>query len=383
MKYIKLVILVTILALLFFYAKSLNKPLVENGVFKPKETSEYSVVELLSGLDRPWGIAFLPNGQVIFTERSNTINILKDGEVSMLNGPPDTFVNGEGGMMGVATDPKFSENRHIYVCFNSTKYEGTPRVVVSRFDLDLENNELVNRLDIISDIPANPSGRHSGCQLEFGPDGYLWIGTGDTANQPEPQDPKSLGGKILRVDKDGNPVEGNLNGGFDPRVYSYGHRNIQGLGFFANNEYTGMLGVSIEHGPDRDDEVNLLVSGNFGWDPLPYYGEAVPMTDKNKFPDAVDALWESGYPTIAASGGTVINSSKWGKWQNSIAVAALKGSHILILKIDSSGQVLDSEEILKNDYGRFRTIREGLDGSLYLLTDNGQGNDKILLMTPR
>lgn len=344
----------------------------------------YEVKELVSGLDHPWGIDFLPAGDIIFTQRVNKITIISDSDLVEITPPEDTFVNGEGGMLDVVVDPEFSENSYIYLCFNSNNGDGgNPKVVVARFNLDLNDSKLTNRVDIIPDLPANPSGRHSGCRLEFDPEGYLWIGTGDTAQYEIPQDTKSLGGKVLRIDRDGNSVDGNLGGDFDSRIYSYGHRNIQGLGFFTNEPYKELIGISIEHGSDRDDEVNLLKKGNFGWDPLQNYGESVPMTDTVKFPDAIEAIWKSGYPTIAASGGTVINSDKWGDWQNSIVVAALKGSHVRVFQIDPDGKIVKEETILKNQYGRIRTVQESPDGKLYLLTDNGGEEDKILVLEPR
>jgi glucose/arabinose dehydrogenase len=342
----------------------------------------FEVTEVATKLEKPWDIDFLSNDRLIITEKINKLSIIESGKKIEVTPPQDTYVNGEGGLLAITLDPEYSENNYIYLCFNAKTDGNAAEMFVSRFELNEDAKNLENRVNIIEGIPANESGRHSGCRLEFGPDGYLWVATGDTAVQKEPQDPTSLGGKILRVDRDGNPAPDNLGENFDPRIYSYGHRNIQGLSFFTNTEYKNLLGISIEHGPDRDDEVNLLKKGNFGWDPLPYYGEAVPMTDLEKFPDAIEALWSSGFPTTAASGGTIINSDKWGAWKNSIAVANLKGSHLLIINITPEGKITETERLFHNEYGRLRTVQEGPDGALYILTDNGYGKDKVLKLTP-
>ena len=162
---------------------------------------------------------------------------------------------------------------------------------VTRWRVDETFTALTDRTDIVTGIPVNTDGqlgRHSGCRPRFGPDGYLWVGTGDAALGSVPQDPLSLGGKVLRITRDGAGAPRNPGAPLDPRIWSYGHRNVQGLAFRP----TDGLGVSVEHGPGTDDELNLLTEGNFGWDPVGAggsYDESGPMTDLGKFPDAVPA----------------------------------------------------------------------------------------------
>ncbi|HSE61204.1 MAG TPA: PQQ-dependent sugar dehydrogenase, partial [Candidatus Saccharimonadales bacterium] len=237
------------------------------------------------------------------------------------------------------------------------------------------------RTDIISDIPANQSGRHSGCRLAFGPDGYLWVGTGDAAQGDTSIQPKNLGGKILRVDRDGKAAVGNLAAPFDPRIFSYGHRNVQGLAFFAKPQ-NGVLGVSVEHGSSVDDEVDLLKQGNFGWAPLPGgYIENIAMTDKTRFPEAIDAIWSSGSPTQAPSGAAFLHGSQWKAWDGRLAVAMLKAKHLKILTITVQNKITAEEKILDAQFGRLRTAAQGPDGNLYVSTDNG-GDDQIIRVTP-
>ena len=193
-----------------------------------------------------------------------------------------------------------------------------------------------------------------------------------------PQDPTSLGGKVLRVDPvhrrgsaEANPLASS------PRVYSYGHRNVQGL---ALRPGTGQM-WAVEHGPRVDDEINLLVAGgNYGWDPVPGYNESVPMTDRVKYPDAVEAKWSSGSPTLAVSGGIFLEGKQWGVWEGRLAVATLRDSRLRLFEFTPDGdfvsQVIVAE--LDRSYGRLRTPMMGPDGALYVTTSNGRGRDRIL-----
>lgn len=348
-----------------------------------KEIPKYTAEIVTSNLSNPWDMVMLPDYSFIFTERNNKIYYFQNNQVFLLHSPADTYVSGEGGMLGLAIDPNYDANKFIYVCFNSN-INNLADLRVVRFNVNIESKSLTSRTDIVTGIPSNVSGRHSGCQLEFGPDGYLWIGTGDAANSTNPQDPKSLGGKILRVDKNGNPAENNLGGEFDLRVFSYGHRNVQGIAFFDLEKGFNAVGINIEHGSTEDDEVNPLFKGNFGWDPKPPYNESnVLMTDKLRFPDAVSSLWSSGSTTIATSGGTIIKGSQWGEWDQALAVGIQKEMKILIFEFNKDLSIKRISEILKKEYGRIRTVTQGSDGNLYILTDNGGAQDKIIKLMPR
>jgi glucose/arabinose dehydrogenase len=216
--------------------------------------------------------------------------------------------------------------------------------------------------------------------LAFGPDGYLWAGTGDNARGDTSIQPKNLGGKILRVDRSGAAAPGNLGGDYDSRIYSYGHRNVQGLAFFPSAK-NGVLGLSAEHGPTVDDEVNELRKGNFGWaPPAQGYDESVPMTDLTRFPDAISAIWSSGNPTQAPAGAAVIKGKQWKGWDGALAVAMLKGQHLKILRLDDKNKVIKEEKTLVDIYGRLRAVVQGPDGALYIGTSNG--NDEILKLSP-
>jgi glucose/arabinose dehydrogenase len=211
------------------------------------------------------------------------------------------------------------------------------------------------------------------------------VGTGDAAVGSVPQDPANLGGKVLRVNRRGAGVAGNPGGGLDPRIYTLGHRNVQGIAFRPGTDRP----FSVEHGPDRDDEVNRLVAGaNYGWDPSRggtqnSYDESVPMTDLQRFPDAVPAVWSSGSDTEAICGAAFITGEQWGQLQGLLAVAALAGSKLLLMRVDSQGNVTATGQLpqLDGSYGRLRAVRPGPDGALYVTTSNGD-NDKILKIAP-
>jgi glucose/arabinose dehydrogenase len=350
-------------------------------------TPPMTVTPLVTGLDHVWDIGFTPDGTMLYTERAGRISAFVGGQKRVLAAPADVVRIGEAGVMGVAIDPQFASNRYIYVCLASTLGEPVDDVRVARWRVDAGYTTLTGRVDIVTGAPFNVAagqqGRHSGCRPRFGPDGHLHVGTGDAASATVPQDPRSLGGKVLRVDRDGRAVAGNLGGPFDPRILSTGHRNVQGIAFRSSDG----LGVSIEHGPDRDDEVNLVVPGNFGWDPRhpsgsAAYDEGVPMTDLVKFPGAHRAVASSGWPTYAPSGASFVAGARWGAWNGVLAVATLKGRSLRIFDLEpTTGRLRDVGGAL-TAYGRLRSVTQGPDGNLYVGTSSGSGADRILRLAP-
>jgi glucose/arabinose dehydrogenase len=331
--------------------------------------SDLDVTPVISGLTNPWDIAWLPNGTVLVTERPGWLNVYVDGidQAPVVIEPGDLIANGEGGMLGLEVDPNFESNRYVYVCFCSTA-DGPADVRVVRYTFNTPIDSDPDRTDIVTGMPYS-TGRHSGCRPRFGPDGYLWVGTGDAAIGTTPQDDNSLGGKVLRIDRDGKAAPGNAGG----RVFSKGHRNIQGMAFRAADD----LGMSAEHGPSVDDEVNLLVAGNFGWDPVPGYNESVPMT----FDGAIEAAWSTGSSTLAYSGATFIEGAQWANWDGVLAVATLKATHLHIYFVDAAGNVTDGGRCIE-DEGRLRSPRMGPDGLLYVTTDGGGTSGAVLRVSP-
>ena len=333
---------------------------------------------LVDGLSRPWDLTFTPDETMLFTQRGGVLSArLTDGTVQTITADMSDFrASGEGGLMGIIVDPSFNSNRRFYTC----QTHMSPREVqVIAWTINADYTE-ATRVDdpLVGGISGG--GRHSGCRLRFGPSGYLWIATGDGTSGTVPQDLTALGGKVLRVNASngagapGNPFSSS------PLVYTYGHRNVQGL---ARRPVSCQM-WTVEHGPSTDDEINLLVSGgNYGWDPVPGYNEGVSMTDLTKYPDAVEAKWSSGSPTLATSGGIFLEGSHWGDWEGRFAVASLKDSTLRIFEFANDGafvnQVVVSE--LNGTFGRLRTPMMGPDGALFVTTSNGS-NDKILRVAP-
>lgn len=344
------------------------------------ETPTFSIETVASSLDRPWDVAFLPSDQLLYTERSGTLSTIQDGSKKTISTISDVKSSGEGGLMGLAVDAEFTDNRFIYTCYTTAT-----DVRVVRFKLSEDGTAVTDKLPIVTGIFSGKGSRHQGCRMAFGPDGYLWLGTGDAASagtSPQtPQDPKSLAGKIVRIDRDGNAASGNLAEPFDPRIYSYGHRNVQGIAF-PEAPIDGIIGFNAEHGSSVDDEVNALKPGNFGWDPdIAYTERDIPMTDKAKFPDSIDATWNSGSSTQAPSGLAAIKGTKWKAWSGALALAMQKTAHLKIIFLDQAGKFAKEERIL-TDKGRLRDVEQAPDGSLYVSTDNGSGKDEIIRLVP-
>lgn len=370
------------------------------------EVPALDIEVIADGLEHPWEIAFLDGGGALVTERPGRIVHLETLEpgtaVRRVDASlGDVYARGEGGLMGIAVHPLPPGAGPVQFTTCQAYAEGGRPVDVRlrAWELSPDAASAQQVRDTVTGLPLNPSGRHSGCRLTFAPDRTLLVGTGDTADGRLPQDLTSLGGKVLRVDATGGPVPaGNpFVDAADPAqrlVYSYGHRNVQGVAVrpgsagFPNAE-VGAQVVTAEHGPDRDDEINLLIrGGNHGWDPsrggtVGGYDESVPMTDLDRFPDAVAALWSTGAPTEAFAGADFLAGPQWGALDGALVVAELKASQVRAFTLDEDGAVIETWILPETDgtFGRLRAARLGPDGALYLTTDNGR-DDKVLRVTP-
>lgn len=345
------------------------------------EVPGLAVVPYVTGLSGPWDLGFTPDGSLLWTLKAGGFGIrLPNGTVRNLSTGSglDQLLNAsETGLMGVAVDPSFPSTRRIYAC-QGYQSGGITDIRVYRWTIDAGFTSATREPSpILSNFPVS-SGRHGGCRLRFDLDAQLYVSVGDAAIGTNPQSPDSLGGKILRVDRDGQPSAGNpyLGRAYpQPFIYTFGHRNPQGL---AAQPGTRTQMFSAEHGTDRDDEINRLApSANYGWDPVPGYDESRPMTDFGKFPGATGAVYSTGNPTRAISGITFFDGAQWGDYNGMIAAAALKNEQLLA--VSTSGSAVVIPEL--NGFGRLRTPLQGPDGSLYVSTSNGS-NDQILRVTP-
>lgn len=341
----------------------------------PSAPPELDVEVVVDGLSIPWDVVVQPDGTVLVTERGGRLLAHQDGETREVATDLDhLFVSGEAGLMGMALD-----GDTLYLCHAWAPPGGTADVRVTAHTLADDLSTATSEEVVVDGIPLT-SGRHSGCRLLLRDDGTLLVGTGDAADETNPQDLESLGGKVLHVRPDGGAVDpGAAPSGGDPRILTYGHRNVQGL---AVQPGTGEV-FSVEHGPDVDDEVNILEPGaNYGWAPGPGYDEGVPMTDLDRFPDAVEAVWSSGDPTHATSGAVFLQGEDWGAWDGALAVAELKGSGVTVLTLDE-GDVVEEARVpaLEGTYGRLRSLALDDEGALWVTTSNGT-DDAVLRVTP-
>ena len=350
---------------------------------------ELTVTELVTGLTHPWDIAFTPDGTMLFTERDDGLRVrLTDGTVRPVTADfSDLNFGGTAGLLALVLDPDFVSNRRFYTYQRHTGAE----MQLIAWTIDADYTTATRVADpLVGGIPVNLRNRgpsHGGGRLRFGPQGYLWVATGDGYSGTAAQDLSSLGGKVLRVDS--QTGAGAPDNPFAPSpVYTYGHRNPQGLVLRPGTSQMW----SVEHGPDHDDEINLLVSGgNYGWDPAPdegaedlYDETTTPMTDLVKFPDGLEAKWSSGYPTLAVGGGVFLEGSQWREWEGRFAVATLKTRSVRVFKFTEEGDLVSQVVVpeLDRTYGRLRTAVLGPDGALYITTTNGGGKDKILKVVP-
>jgi glucose/arabinose dehydrogenase len=362
----------------------------------PVDVPALDVQVVVDGLDHPWDVAQAPDGTLLLDERSGGLTAVRpDGTVRALVASfADLFATGETGLMGLTLDPGFAADRRFYTCQGVLEDDGAEIQVIA-WTVDEEWTAATRVADpLLGGIPVNrTSGRHGGCRPRFDPSGALLVGTGDNTVGSNAQDLGTLAGKVLRIDpRTGGPMADNpFIDDPDPLtrlVYSYGHRNVQGI---AVRPGSGQV-FTVEQGTRRDDEVNLSVAGgNYGYDPDGppdgpggAYDESVPMTDL-AIPGALPAVWSSGAPTIATSGGTFLAGAEWGGYDGVLLLGVQRDTGVLGLRLDAAGGLLQQFRIpeLEDSYGRVRTPVQGSDGALYLTTDNGGHADELLRVTPR
>ncbi|MGZ4452544.1 MAG: PQQ-dependent sugar dehydrogenase [Nocardioides sp.] len=339
------------------------------------------------GLDHPWDVAPLPGKRLLITQRDRrSLTILRHGrlhDVAFDNSR--IWVSGETGLLGLEVDPHFKHNRRIYTCqgWNLPGGGHDVRVISWRLNRSYKHATMVRTL--VTGFPTT-SGRHGGCRLLITRNGALNVGTGDAATGVNPESLASLGGKTLRLNrKTGAPWPTNpfihSSNRATRYITSYGHRNVQGLAQRAD----GTL-WSIEQGTDRDDEVNRIkLGGDYGYNPVPGYNESVPMTDPGLPGKQIAAAWSSGFPTLATSGGSfVARQHRWGALRGALAIGVLKDEQVLFVRFTRSGKLIRATAPAElRRYGRIRTTVPAPNGDLLVTTDNGNGADVLLRVSPR
>lgn len=353
---------------------------IPGGLAQAAESREYRsekhafrLVSVGGPFDQAWGMAFLPGGRMLVTELDGNLRILQPGKrpSDPLPGLPRMEAYGQGGLMDIALDPNFTANGRIYLS-HIVEAAGGRTTAVSR--ARLEGRRLRGFETIFTGRAAGRGGRHFGSRLRFAPDGMLYVTIGDRGRRPNAQDLGTHAGAVLRLNPDGaappdNPFAGRP--GALPEIWSYGHRNPQGLAF---DPETGRL-WSQEHGPRGGDEVNLIRRGrNYGW-PVITYGRnysGTKITDETRRPgmEQPATYWT---PSIAPSGLTVYRGDKFPLWNGNLFVGALRAQLLVRLELDEEKVV--HEERLLTDFGnRIRDVRTGPDGLIYLLLDENDAH---------
>ncbi|MDE2974760.1 MAG: PQQ-dependent sugar dehydrogenase [Gemmatimonadota bacterium] len=359
---------------------------------RPQRTAlhDYRVVTVAAGLEVPWSIAFLPDGDILVTERAGRLRVIRDGELvpDPVPGIPAVVARGQGGLMDVVPHPAFASNRTIYLSYSKPVPElgrtGTTAVIRGTFE-----NDRFTFLDEVFEAVSRGNG-HYGCRLAFDADGYLYLSVGDRQVPPRgdlaahpAQDLSDHHGVIVRLHDDGGVPEDNPfvgREGARPEIWSYGHRNPQGL---AVHPETGAVWLT-EHGPRGGDEVNVSTpGGNYGWPVIGYGvnyrgGTAIHASTHAEGMEQPLHYW---VPSIGVSGLTFYTGDKFPKWRGNLFAGGLTGRRIDRLTIED-GRVVASETVFSG-MGRVRDVREGPDGYIYVaLEARGGGKTPIVRLEP-
>ena len=341
-------------------------------VIKTQE-HDLRIATIVTGLEHPWSLAFLPDGRMLVSERPGRLRVIRDGrlESEPVAGLPPITARGQGGLLDVALHPQFAENRLIYFSYSGSG-EGGISTEVARGKL--VDNRLEDLQVIFRQQPKSRSGRHFGSRLVFDREGYLYITIGDRGERERAQRPDDHAGSVIRLHDDGrvpadNPFADQEN--WRPEKFTLGNRNMQGA---ALHPRTGELWTH-EHGPQGGDEINVMRAGvNYGWPVITYgvnYVIGTKIGEGTHKPGMAQPIhyW---VPSIAPSGMTFYTGDRFPHWRGDLLVGSLKNRMLVRLSLDGE-QVVGEERFLKDVLGRIRDVRQGPDGFIYLLTDEDDG----------
>ena len=396
------------------------------------DTPKIKVEQVHKDLKNPWDMAFIDNDTMFFTEKCDGLAVATKDGVNKLYGMKgskgypakgeDLFCEGQAGMLGLAIDPNFKKNRMIYVASTSNKHHGDGCKdnkdvcngnIVMKFQVSEDFKSVAERNDIITDIQYKPfesdhpfggPGAHNGARLRFDKQGALWVTGGDRHKGDCPQSPTLICGKVLRVDTDGNAWKGNKPPkGFDKRIYTYGHRSVQGIAFHPKKNQV----FTAEHGPWHNDEITLLQNGkNGGWDPAPNVGGRgdcpddycgympnqkegmdpavrgafTPMSD-TRFKDLMYPTWNNMGLSQGTGSAAFLTGKQWGKWENRLVVGVMgiafgdtpAGARIDVIDLTDDGKAIRGVITMPMGFSeRFRGLTMGPDGALYAAVDEGK-----------
>ena len=342
--------------------------------------TDLRVTKVTGGLEHPWAVAFLPDGRMLVTERPGRLNIIQNGEIQRVDGLPEIHARGQGGLMEVVLHPEYEANGWIYLTWSKPDGEGQTATALGRARLD--GHSLVDYEELFVQDRFSSPGRHYGSKLAWTPDGKLLMSIGDRGTDPpRAQDLMDHAGTLLRLNDDGTVPQDNPFVGDDnalDEIFSYGHRNIQGL---VVHPETGQIWAT-EHGPRGGDELNLLEAGkNYGW---PVVTLGLNYRDQQEFPHSearrkegmVDPVYEL-LPTHAPSGLAIVNPGHFtARWDHNLLAGGLRAERIRRLVVDNPEgfyEVIHDEELLLKEIGRIRDVRIGPDNNIYIVNDARDG----------
>lgn len=336
------------------------------------------VTELTDGLVNPWGVVQLPNGDFVINERPGTMRLFSNGQLSPpVNGLPEIVAERQGGLLGITADPDFASNSTLYFCYSSPGEGGTTSTVASA---QLNGLSLANVKTLFEADPRIDTGFHFGCRVVIDDNGDLYISLGDRGSQrDEAQNTDNHYGTVVRIKPDGSvPADNPFTQGKAPEIFSYGHRNVQGM---TVHPETGQVWTH-EHGPKGGDELNILSKGkNYGW-PVITYGvnyNGSPVSDLTE-QEGMEQPFLHWTPSIAPSGMDFYQGDAFADWQGDLLVGSLKFDHLRRVELDENNEVVAQHELLRDREERIRDVIVGNDGYIYLLTD--EPNGKLLKVSP-
>jgi aldose sugar dehydrogenase len=336
------------------------------------ESHEYRTVTVVTGLEHPWGMAFLPGGDILVTERPGRLRLVRGGalDAQPIGGVPQVWSRGQGGLMDVALHPDFASNRLVYLSYSKPGTAGATTAVVRG---RLDGHQLLDVQEVVETQAWGTAGQHFGSRLAFDRDGYLFITLGDRGQMQRAQDLSDHAGTTLRLHDDGRvPADNPFVGRSDalPEIFTYGNRNGQGLVIHPTTNQVWQN----EHGPRGGDEINLLLPGrNYGW-PVITYGinyNGTPITDITH-KDGMEQPVHYWVPSIATSGMAIYQGDAFPNWRGDFFIGGLAGQVVSRVRIDGTRVI--GEERLFEGSGRVRDVRSGPDGFIYLLLDAANGS---------
>lgn len=358
--------------------QELSQSTFEEDTQYEKTAGSYSAETIVKGLQNPWGMAFLPDGRILITERSGSMLIGKNGQVQKekIAGVPKVYTRGQGGLLDIVLHPDYKKNGWIYFSY-AKPGDGGGTTTVARAKLN--GNTLTNLQELFSVHPYVSSSVHFGSRIVFDGKGYMFISTGERGTKNNAQDLGTHNGKVIRLHDDGRVPKDNPfvnKPGAKPEIWSYGHRNIQGLVYDAAKNILW----AHEHGPKGGDELNILQKGkNYGW-PLVTYGidyDGSVISDKRTMA-GIEPPIHQWTPSIAPCGMALVTTDKYKGWKGNLLVGAL--SHKYVARVQLRNNKFVSEEKLLDGEGRVRAVTQSPDGFIYVLTE---GPGQLLKILPK